>query len=144
MVGYYTTKEMADKMRASFIRMAAKSGMTIEDFIYKGSPRNNSSTATSIDYWDNTEKSSTTKKTKPIEKKSEPAKPKLDFWDDKHFTKPYDGELRNTGFFEGSRGCMHKCHYCINRAFQVFQEEAGKVRRNKSPRRRMETICDCS
>mgnify|MGYP000877029629 CR=1 FL=1 len=82
LVGYYTTKEMADKMRASFIRMAAKSGMTIEDFIYKGSPRNNSSTATSIDYWDNTEKSSTTKKTKPIEKKSEPAKPKLDFWDD--------------------------------------------------------------
>ena len=65
---------------------------------------------------------------------------KLDFWDDKHFTKPYDGELRNTGFFEGSRGCMHKCHYCINRAFQVFQEEAGKVRRNKSPRRIVDEV----
>ena len=65
---------------------------------------------------------------------------KLDFWDDKHFTKPYDGELRNTGFFEGSRGCMHKCHYCINRAFQVFQEEAGKVRRNKSPRRIIDEV----
>ena len=24
---------------------------------------------------------------------------KLDFWDDKHFTKPYDGELHVTGFF---------------------------------------------
>ena len=34
-------------------------------------------------------------------------------------------------FFEASRGCMHKCHYCINRAFQVFQAESGKARRNK-------------
>ena len=65
---------------------------------------------------------------------------KLDFWDDKHFTKPYDGKLYNTGFFEGSRGCMHRCHYCINRAFQVFQEDAGKVRRNKSPRRIVDEV----
>ena len=65
---------------------------------------------------------------------------KLDFWDDKHFTKPYDGELHVTGFFEFSRGCMHRCHYCINRAFQVFQEEAGKVRRNKSPRRCIDEV----
>ena len=57
---------------------------------------------------------------------------RLDFWDDKHFNKPYDGKLYNTGFFEASRGCMHKCHYCINRAFQVFQADAGLVRRNKS------------
>ena len=51
---------------------------------------------------------------------------------EKHFRKPYDGKLYNTGFFETSRGCMHKCHYCINRAFQVFQADAGLVRRNKS------------
>ena len=57
---------------------------------------------------------------------------RLDFWDDKHFNKPYNGKLYVTGFFEASRGCMHKCHYCINRAFQIFQEESGKVRRNKS------------
>ena len=57
---------------------------------------------------------------------------RIEFWNDKHFKKPYDGKLYNTGFFEASRGCMHKCHYCINRAFQVFQEESGKVRRNKS------------
>jgi len=57
---------------------------------------------------------------------------RLDFWDEKHFTKPYDGKLYNTGFFETSRGCMHKCHYCINRAFQIFQADAGLVRRNKS------------
>ncbi len=57
---------------------------------------------------------------------------RLEFWDDKHFQKAYDGKLYTTGFFEASRGCMHKCHYCINRAFQVFQEESGKARRNKS------------
>ena len=102
LVGYYTTKEMADGMRASFIRMAVKSEMTIEDFVYKGRPRNNSSTSSSVDFWgnsgnakkpnpstenntqtdfwDNPVKSSTTQPNKPIEKKPEPAKPKLDFW----------------------------------------------------------------
>ena len=47
----------------------------------------------------------------------------------------YDGKLYNTGFFETSRVCMHKCNYCINRAFQVFQEDAGLVRRNKYKQR---------
>ncbi len=65
---------------------------------------------------------------------------RLEFWDDKHFQKPYDGKLYTTGFFETSRGCMHKCHYCINRAFQVFQADAGLVRRNKSVNRIMEEI----
>ena len=50
---------------------------------------------------------------------------RLHFWDSKSiFTKPYEWKIvYTTGFFEASRGCMHKCHYCINRAFQVFQEE---------------------
>jgi radical SAM superfamily enzyme YgiQ (UPF0313 family) len=65
---------------------------------------------------------------------------RLEFWDDKHFKKPYDGKLYNTGFFEASRGCMHKCHYCINRAFQVFQQESGKVRRNKSVNRIIDEV----
>ena len=52
---------------------------------------------------------------------------RLHFWDSKQFTKPYNGKLYTTGFFEASRGCMHKCHYCINRAFQVFQEECNKI-----------------
>ena len=59
-------------------------------------------------------------------------KMRLEFWNDKHFLKPYRGKMYRTGVFEASRGCMHKCHYCINRAMQVFQEDAGKVRRNKS------------
>ena len=65
---------------------------------------------------------------------------RLHFWDDKHFNKPYDGKMYTTGFFEASRGCMHKCHYCINRAFQLFQQEAGKVRRNKSVDRIIEEV----
>jgi len=65
---------------------------------------------------------------------------RLHFWDSKQFTKPYCGKLYTTGFFEASRGCMHKCHYCINRAFQVFQEESGKVRRNKSVNRIIEEV----
>ena len=102
LVGYYTTKEMADGMRASFIRMAVKSEMTIEDFVYKGRPRNNSSTSSSVDFWgnsgnaekpnpstenntqtdfwDNPVKTPTTQPTKPIKKEPEPAKPKVDFW----------------------------------------------------------------
>ena len=32
----------------------------------------------------------------------------FEFWDEKHFKKPYDGKLYNAGSFETSRGCMHK------------------------------------
>ena len=58
----------------------------------------------------------------------------IDIWDDKHFLKPYNGKMYRTGFFEMSRGCMHKCHYCFNRYMQVglAQSETGKYRRNKS------------
>ena len=59
---------------------------------------------------------------------------RLDFWDKKHFLKPYDGVMYKCGFIEMSRGCMHKCHYCFNRYMQVGlpQTEVGKYRRNKS------------
>ena len=59
---------------------------------------------------------------------------RLDFWDKKHFLKPYNGVMYRTGFFEMSRGCMHKCHYCFNRYMQVGLPvaEVGKYRRNKS------------
>jgi len=73
-------------------------------------------------------------------KMDEIPKLQLDFWDEKHFYKPYNGKLYSAGFFEFSRGCMHKCHYCINRAFQVFQADAGSVRRNKSPDSMIEEV----
>ena len=56
----------------------------------------------------------------------------LEFWDSKHFLKPYDGVMYKSGFFEMSRGCMHKCHYCFNRYVQVGLKDAGKYRRNKT------------
>jgi len=58
----------------------------------------------------------------------------LDFWDKKHFLKPYNGKMYNSGFFEMSRGCMHKCHYCFNRYMQIGlpASDVGKYRRNKT------------
>ena len=59
---------------------------------------------------------------------------RLDFWDKKHFLKPYDGVMYKCGFIEMSRGCMHKCHYCWNRYAQIElpASDVGKYRRNKS------------
>jgi len=59
---------------------------------------------------------------------------RLDFWDKKHFLKPYDGKMYKSGFFEMSRGCMHKCHYCFNRYMQIGfeKEQVGAYRRNKT------------
>lgn len=59
---------------------------------------------------------------------------RLDFWDKRHFNKPYNGVMYKMGSFELSRGCMHKCHYCFNRYMQTDlpASEVGKFRRNKS------------
>ena len=59
---------------------------------------------------------------------------KLEFWDKKHYMKPYDGKMLMSGNFELSRGCMHKCHYCFNRYMQIGfdKEQVGAYRRNKS------------
>ena len=58
----------------------------------------------------------------------------LDFWNKNHFLKPFDGKMYKAGFFEMSRGCMHKCHYCFNRYMQIGLDpnEVGKYRRNKT------------
>ena len=59
---------------------------------------------------------------------------RLEFWDEKHFMKPYDGKMLKSGNFEMSRGCMHKCHYCFNRYMQIGFEKSqvGAYRRNKT------------
>ena len=59
---------------------------------------------------------------------------RLEFWNEKHFMKPYDGKMLMSGNFEMSRGCMHKCHYCFNRYMQIGfdKEQVGAYRRNKS------------
>jgi radical SAM superfamily enzyme YgiQ (UPF0313 family) len=56
----------------------------------------------------------------------------LDFWDVRHFIKPYGGEIYKSGYYEMSRGCMNKCTYCINHSLQNCLRSAGKYYRRKS------------
>ena len=56
----------------------------------------------------------------------------LDIWDEKHFFKPYCGKLYRAGYYEISRGCMHACSYCINKAYRKYLRGAGRYHRNKS------------
>ena len=37
-------------------------------------------------------------------------------FDERHRIRPFEGELKHYGWFEMSRGCPHKCSYCINYA----------------------------
>ena len=64
----------------------------------------------------------------------------LDFWDSRHFIKPYDGRLYKAGFFEMSRGCLNKCTYCINGSCQKILHDAGKYQRRKSIHNTIEEI----
>ena len=56
----------------------------------------------------------------------------LDFWDARHFTKPYAGKIYKSGYYEMSRGCLNKCTYCINHSLQNCLHPAGKYYRRKS------------
>jgi len=40
--------------------------------------------------------------------------PDWDLFDARHRARPFEGELKNYGFFEISRGCPFSCSYCIN------------------------------
>ena len=56
----------------------------------------------------------------------------LDLWDERHYTKVYDGRIYQTGYFELSRGCTQKCTYCVNETYQRVLEDSGKYTRKKS------------
>ena len=56
----------------------------------------------------------------------------LDFWDERHFTKPYAGKIYRSGYYEMSRGCLNKCTYCINHSLQNCLHSAGRYYRRKS------------
>lgn len=64
----------------------------------------------------------------------------LDFWDQRHFFKPYNGELKRAGFFEISRGCLNKCTYCINDASHRLLDECGNYFRRKTIKRALSEI----
>lgn len=54
LVGYFTTKELAEQMRNNFLQIAASSSFTISDINYKG--KMTTSTATTTDFWETNSK----------------------------------------------------------------------------------------
>lgn len=53
------------------------------------------------------------------------------FWDERHLLKPYDGRIYRTGYVETSRGCPHKCTYCVNHAIRKSLHGCGHYYRRK-------------
>lgn len=60
LVGYYTTKELAEQNYASFKRMAEKSEFVIENFNYKGKP-SKAGAGAETDFWGNSSNGNTPK-----------------------------------------------------------------------------------
>jgi len=52
-------------------------------------------------------------------------------FDERHLLKPYRGKMWRTGCFELSRGCPHRCSFCINQKYQKLFKHCGKYRREK-------------
>lgn len=83
LVGYFTTKELAEQMRNNFLQIAASSSCTISDINYKG--KKITSTATTTDFWQTnskpTEPNPAGKATLILPKEGE------DFWETGHNNK---------------------------------------------------------
>ena len=54
-----------------------------------------------------------------------------DEFDERHLIKPFMGKMWKTGFFELSRGCPHRCSYCINDELQKLFDKLGIYSRKK-------------
>ncbi len=61
--------------------------------------------------------------------------PDWGLFDARHLIRPFEGKLKNYGFFESSRGCPHKCTYCINDFLHCLYRNKGKIIRFKSAKR---------
>ncbi|MFC1578261.1 B12-binding domain-containing radical SAM protein [Thermodesulfobacteriota bacterium] len=48
------------------------------------------------------------------------------FFDERHFTAPFDGKIYHRGQIESSRGCPFECTYCANTAFKNVYRDLGK------------------
>jgi len=61
--------------------------------------------------------------------------PDWDLFDPRHRVRPFEGELKNYGFFEISRGCPFNCSYCINaKLHEIYSKSKNlKIYRFHSP-----------
>jgi len=48
------------------------------------------------------------------------------FFDDRHYLKPFDGNIYKRGSIELSRGCPYNCSYCVNTTFKSINKGLGK------------------
>lgn len=48
------------------------------------------------------------------------------FFDDRHYLKPFDGNIYKRGLVELSRGCPYSCSYCVNTTFKNIYKGRGK------------------
>lgn len=58
--------------------------------------------------------------------------PNWDYFDKRHFYKPFMGKIYRYGHMELSRGCPYKCSYCANERLQKIYAGLGKYCRRKS------------
>lgn len=66
--------------------------------------------------------------------------PCWDLYDQRHFYKPFCGKVYRYGHIELSRGCPHRCSYCINDSLQDLYKGKGRYYRKKSLPRALEEI----
>src|SRR5690606_6615728 len=85
LIGYYTSKELADSMRNSFVRLAQQSGFQIRDMNYAGRAPKGTSTrtaATKVDFWSTQPSGDAAQKAPADADKAtpKPANKAVDFW----------------------------------------------------------------
>ena len=91
LMGYYTTRAMADEMRNAFVTLANTSKMGITEFQYKGKPATSESSA-NVDYWGNgTNENGKQHSSDTNEDSSSPQSEKIDFWGN-----PINSETKKT------------------------------------------------
>lgn len=66
--------------------------------------------------------------------------PDWDLYDKRHFFKPFYGKVYRYGHVEFSRGCPHRCSYCINANLQDLFKGKGRYYRKKSAQRMLDEV----
>lgn len=54
--------------------------------------------------------------------------PDWDLFNPRHSLRPFEGELKNYGYFEISRGCPYNCSYCINAKLHEIYSKVDKAK----------------